>query len=704
MGLLYTLHILTITVAAAFALPTPGFGCNDKPADVIFLVDTSSSIWPVHFNIHVLPFITGVVDLFDVGPGPLQTRVGMATFSDDYHLQFNLGDFLDKEILTDKILDISMDGGNTNTGDALLFATEEMFKADHGSRNNTAHIIVVLTDGASQDFEATRAAAQNAHEKGVQVFAIGVGSQIDNKELEDIASDPDVDFKFKVTNFEALKRIEGKLAVKTCEVSTLRATNAPSTTPLSTSPTTSSTTTSISTRTTSVTSVSEPTTTTVSTPEPTSRETPALVVEEATPEPTSEPENPGFHSDEEIRNEACGGKPADVYFILDSSGSIERDDFSDTMLDFVRSVSGLFDIGSGDSQTRVGIITFSDDVTQIFPLNAYTSRDKLLNAISPKKIPHKAQGTNTGDALRFVVDEGFAPKVARPGVAHVAVVITDGQSKDTEATIAAAKAAHRAGIYVFAIGVGESVDQDELKDIASSPNSQFIFTVSDFAALSEIRNLLAIRTCEVEQPEGFYSEQAACGLDDAELVFVYDSFSMGLKSTRLISSEAGSITSSLRRRVKNLSVGMISETCPSNLDITVRDSASFVRKTQYTEEIIKTKLANLMKDARWKWFSNKKSRRQIMILYIDETSLENSQDLLTQATYAKHKGIERFVVTLGEVNSELVAAVASEPVLDHVINVHSPRHLTKFRNKIIESLCGDDGKDEDFKLPLVDSQ
>lgn len=107
-----------------------------------------------------------------------------------------------------------------------------------------------------------------------------------------------------------------------------------------------------------------------------------------------------------------------------------------------------------------------------------------------------------------MVDEGFSPNVARPGAAHVAIVITDGQSKDTKATIAAAKAAHRAGIYVFAIGVGESVDQQELKDIASNPDTRFIFTVSDFAALSEIRNLLAIRTCEVEQPEGFISEQA----------------------------------------------------------------------------------------------------------------------------------------------------------------------------------------------------
>ncbi|XP_046378047.2 cartilage matrix protein-like [Haliotis rufescens] len=700
MALLYTLHILTITATAIFALPTPGLNCYGRPADVVFLVDTSSSIWPFYFTNNVLPFISGVVDLFDVGPDPSQTRVGLATFSNDCHLQFHVGDFLDKEKLTDKILDISMDGGNTNTGEALTFATEEMFTADHGSRNNAAHIIVILTDGASQDYEATQLAAQNAHQKGVQVFAIGVGSQIDNKELEDIASDPDEDFKFKVTNFEALERIKGKLAAKTCEVTTLRATNAPSTTPLSTSPTPPSTT-STSTRTTSVTS----TTTTVSTQEPTTAATPAPVVEEATPEPTPEPENTGFRSDEEIRNQECGGKPADVYFVLDSSGSIEKEDFSDTILDFVRSVSGLFDIGSGDSQTRVGVVTFSDDVTRIFPLSAHTSRDELLDAISPENIPHKAQGTNTGDALRFVVDEGFSPNVARPGAAHVAIVITDGQSKDTEATIAAAKAAHRAGIYVFAIGVGESVDQQELKDIASNPDTRFIFTVSDFAALSEIRNLLAIRTCEVDQPEGFINEQAACGLDDAELVFVYDSFSMGLKSTRLIYSEASRITSSLRRRVKNLSVGMISEACPSNLDITVRDSATFVRQTQHIEDIVKTKIPNLIKDVRRKWFSKtQQSGRQIMILYVDETSLENSQDLLSQTRYAKHKGIEVFVVALGEVDSKLVASIASEPHDDHVINVNNARHLNKFRNDIVEDLCGGHVKDDDFKLPLVDSQ
>lgn len=181
----------------------------------------------------------------------------------------------------------------------------------------------------------------------------------------------------------------------------------------------------------------------------------------------------------------------------------------------------------------------------------------------------------------------------------------------------------------------------------------------------------------------------ACGLDDAELVFVYDSFSMGLKSTRLIYSEASRITSSLRRRVKNLSVGMISEACPSNLDITVRDSATFVRQTQHIEDIVKTKIPNLIKDVRRKWFSKtQQSGRQIMILYVDETSLENSQDLLSQTRYAKHKGIEVFVVALGEVDSKLVASIASEPHDDHVINVHNAKHLNKFRNDIVEDLCG----------------
>ena len=48
------------------------------------------------------------------------------------------------------------------------------------------------------------------------MFAIGVGKNVDRKELSDIASDPDDDHMFMVDDSNALSTILEMLAAKTC--------------------------------------------------------------------------------------------------------------------------------------------------------------------------------------------------------------------------------------------------------------------------------------------------------------------------------------------------------------------------------------------------------------------------------------------------------------------------------------------------------
>ena len=49
---------------------------------------------------------------------------------------------------------------------------------------------------------------------------------------------------------------------------------------------------------------------------------------------------------------------------------------------------------------------------------------------------------------------------------------------------------------MFAIGVGKRVDRQELKDIASDPDDDYMFMVDDFNALSSITEMLAAKTCQ----------------------------------------------------------------------------------------------------------------------------------------------------------------------------------------------------------------
>jgi len=52
-----------------------------------------------------------------------------------------------------------------------------------------------------------------------------------------------------------------------------------------------------------------------------------------------------------------------------------------------------------------------------------------------------------------------------------------------------------AGTKVVALGIGSQVDEFELRDIASSPESMNVILVQDFNSLPLVENQLTIETC-----------------------------------------------------------------------------------------------------------------------------------------------------------------------------------------------------------------
>ena len=66
---------------------------------------------------------------------------------------------------------------------------------------------------------------------------------------------------------------------------------------------------------------------------------------------------------------------------------------------------------------------------QEFPLGRYNNKKDLKDAV--KKMAYMERGTMTGQALRYLTDSSFMPSQgARPGVAKVGIVFTDGRSQD----------------------------------------------------------------------------------------------------------------------------------------------------------------------------------------------------------------------------------------------------------------------------------
>uniref|UniRef100_A0A493ST29 VWFA domain-containing protein n=1 Tax=Anas platyrhynchos platyrhynchos TaxID=8840 RepID=A0A493ST29_ANAPP len=150
--------------------------------------------------------------------------------------------------------------------------------------------------------------------------------------------------------------------------------------------------------------------------------------------------------------EAGSTKEADIYFLIDGSGSIQRNDFEDIKT-FVNETTRMFQVGANN--VRIGVVQY---------------------ASAPKK--EFVIGTRTGDALIYM--KSLFQMASRENVPQILVVITDGKSEDEVKQ--AAGELRQQGITIYAIGIKEAVQQ-QLEEIAETR----VYFVNDFDSLKNIK-------------------------------------------------------------------------------------------------------------------------------------------------------------------------------------------------------------------------
>ncbi|XP_071109908.1 cartilage matrix protein-like [Haliotis cracherodii] len=599
--------------------------CSGKAADVVFVIDTSTSIWPLDFNQYVRPFVRDVVRMFDIGAAPSQTRVGVVTYSDEYNPQFDLGTYLTRDTLEHAIENIVFTGGSTFTSKALQYVTDDMFRLENGARPEAASVIILLTDGKSRFPTVTRVEAERARSKGAHIFAIGVGDEVDEMELRSVADNPDSQFMFHVKDYTALHSIKRHLAIRTCEVI--------------------------------------PTT-----PAPTTTERPQNDID---------PETIKY----------CGGKPADVYFLLDVSSSVWIKNFNTKVLPFVKDMVSIFDIGS--TKTRIGLVTFSNKTTPIFPLNHYSTRDQLQRALSPQTVRYTGGQTYTSSALAYVRDYGFAPNVARPGVAQVIILVTDGISYDPVLTAAEAEKAKRKGMYIFAIGVGPSIDYKELRDVSSDPDDRFVFTVTNFSALSSIRNILAIQTCQVQPTQPPPADIKICNIDSSDIYFVFESDSKTMEVRKQFRSDVIKLVKSTFSNHRGIRISAITDPCIGDRDIPFTTLLDFKLRFGSTPVAPYTKMHDLVitlkEEAVNTWRRTRRSR-QVGVIFLDEKTTDLMK-VVMEARRAQDMGVELYVVAVGNLQSRIIDMIGSSPARDHVVTFESYDDLHMLSDVLGKKMC-----------------
>uniref|UniRef100_A0AAX7TE05 VWFA domain-containing protein n=1 Tax=Astatotilapia calliptera TaxID=8154 RepID=A0AAX7TE05_ASTCA len=194
-----------------FGLPIPSSlqACPPQ-VDIAFLLDGSGSISTTDFQT-MKTFVKTLIQSFLSN----DAQFSVSQFSTDPQIHFYFKKFTSSGPWND-IDGISQLRAWTYTAKAIRHVVNYVFTP--GSRPNVKKVLIVITDGQSQDRYDLGGAAQLAESKNIIRFAIGVGSAFTNsaakQELDTIASSPSVKYVFQVQNFNALELIRQSLQDK----------------------------------------------------------------------------------------------------------------------------------------------------------------------------------------------------------------------------------------------------------------------------------------------------------------------------------------------------------------------------------------------------------------------------------------------------------------------------------------------------------
>ncbi|XP_066175632.1 collagen alpha-1(VII) chain-like [Sylvia atricapilla] len=215
---------LPVWTSTVLAPPTtlPGPICGKLKADVGFLVDESSSIGQSNFN-KVKDFLFRIVSFFPK-IGPEGTQVAVAQYNEEARAAFHFDQHRDRNGALGAIKGLSYTGGNTKTGHAISYVLEEVFQPSKGMRPGFPHILVLVTDGQSQDDVLPPAKA--AHALGLRVLAVGV-SGADPVELHRILLQQNPQNVFYVSTFDDFPQILQELIEAICSDPPLPGTQIP---------------------------------------------------------------------------------------------------------------------------------------------------------------------------------------------------------------------------------------------------------------------------------------------------------------------------------------------------------------------------------------------------------------------------------------------------------------------------------------------
>ncbi|KAK5852560.1 hypothetical protein PBY51_006413 [Eleginops maclovinus] len=484
-------------------------------ADVVFLVDGSWSVGRPNFKF-VQKFISAVAGAFQIGAE--RTRVAVVQYSTDSRTEFNLKQHLTRPTLLRAIAALEYKGGNTRTGDALEYLLKNSFTEAAGARTAFPKVLVIITDGKSED--PVESYARQLRSRGVEIFVLGV-QQANEDQMNLMASEPHRSHIYSVADFNLIKSVQSELITQVCagvdnQLNSLvsgeevveRASNL---------------------QVLELASKSMRLTWDASLGEVTGYKVQMIpmmagskrqelyvgptqtyvLVRDLSPDTEYEislfalnglmPSEPISLMQKtqpvKVSLECSLGVDvqADVVLLVDGSYSIGLANFAKVRA-FLEVLVTSFDIGP--DKVQISLVQYSRDPHTEFYLSTHHDQGAVVKAV--RTFPYRGGSTNTGRAMTYVREKIFqANRGARPNVPRVNILITDGKSSD--AFREPATKLRNADVEIFAVGVKDAV-RSELEAIANEPASTHVYTVEDFDAFTRISKELTQSIClRIEQ-------------------------------------------------------------------------------------------------------------------------------------------------------------------------------------------------------------
>ena len=188
--------------------------CNIS-GDIMVVIDESGSIEKENFY-KIIDAVMFFIKSLDIQNG--NVRIGIITYAQDVFVHYDLDAYDNKldMLFVCNLLRYKYKGGSTLTHKALKYLKYYSFTYHKGDRPEYRNYVLFFTDGKSRYPRQTIKHARALKRTGAKIYTIGIGRNINKRELFRIASKPKRKHRI-LTSFIRLKLEMNRVMTQVCK-------------------------------------------------------------------------------------------------------------------------------------------------------------------------------------------------------------------------------------------------------------------------------------------------------------------------------------------------------------------------------------------------------------------------------------------------------------------------------------------------------